>query len=312
MLFLAESDVKALLPMGDAVGLMRATFEALASGAAKNQPRRRLVTPAGAVLHQLAGTYGNYYGVKVYSTHVRHGAWFLVLLYDGSTGLPLAAIEANHLGQIRTGAASGFATDVLARPDSQVLGVIGTGFQARSQVEAICAVRPINRILVYGRNPERRAAFAAECAQAVHAEVQAAPTSQAAVQEADIVVTATWAKEPVLDADWIRPGTHINAVGSNQPMRRELPGELLQRAGFIVVDSVEQARIEAGDLLLGLRDWDKVRELSGFATWPARDSHAVTLFKSVGLGVQDIAAAGLVYERAVAQGRGSQTPCFQS
>jgi ornithine cyclodeaminase/alanine dehydrogenase-like protein (mu-crystallin family) len=139
---------------------------------------------------------------------------------------------------------------------------------------------------------------------------RAAASAAEAVRDADLIVTATYAKDPLFDAADVRPGAHVNAIGSNQPTRREIPGELLQRAGRIAVDSIEQCQVEAGDLILGLHDWRRVDELQGFAQWPERDPEAITVFKSVGLGVEDVAAAGWVYERARESGRGQVLPLF--
>lgn len=318
MLLLTESDVLDLLPMGKAIELTREAFLGLASGKSQNQPRRRLAVASGAMLHQLAGAHGKYFGAKIYSTHVKHGAWFLVLLYEAATGRPRALLEANHLGRIRTGAASGVATDLLAAPGSRVLGVIGSGFQALGQVEAILAVRSIERIRVWSRNEERRSRFAEECVQRFGVACEAAGSAREAVEGADIIVTATFAKDPVLEADWVAPGAHINAVGSNNPQRRELPSDLLDRAAIIAVDSVEQALIEAGDLLLWRgqesRNAPNVAELGALLTKGAgpRDSDKTTVFKSVGLGVEDIAVAEFVYEQALSRGKGIPLPIFQS
>ncbi len=298
MLTITEQDVLKLLPMREAVRLVREAFVGLADGSAMNQPRRRLVTPEGAVLHQLAGAFGKYFGAKIYSTHVKHGAWFTVLLYDAATARPLATIEATHLGQIRTGAASGVATDLLARQDAAVLGVIGTGFQAQTQIEAIRVVRDIREVRVWSRSPERREAFA------VKMNARATATAEEAIRGADIIVTATFAKDPVLEDAWVSPGAHVNAIGSNNPLRREIPSELVQRAALIAVDAIDQARIESGDLLLAWttpEQWADPRlvELSTVAaSRRARNSNQdVTIFKSNGLGVQDIAVGGYVYSR---------------
>ena len=237
MMRITEADVLRLLPMPEAVRLVREAFTGLATGTAQNQARRRLVTPAGAVLHQLAGSFGKYFGAKIYSTHVKYGAWFTVLLYDAATARPLAEIEANHLGQIRTGAASGVATDLLARPDASVLGVIGTGFQAETQIAAIRAVRQIREVRVWSRSEERRLAFA----QKVNARATA--SAEEAIRGADIIVTATYAKDPVLEDAWVKPGAHINAIGSNNPQQREIPAELINRAARIAVDAIDQAKI---------------------------------------------------------------------
>src|SRR5579871_5026449 len=160
MLYLSEADVQQLLPMREAVDVMRRTFEALAQGRAQNQPRRRLVLETGSVLHSLAGAYGNYFGTKFYSTNPRYGAHFYFMLYDARTATPLALMEANHLGQIRTGAASGYATDVMANPKASVLGIIGSGFQAKTQLDAVRAVRKIETVRVWSRSEEKRRAFA--------------------------------------------------------------------------------------------------------------------------------------------------------
>src|ERR1700694_1576598 len=135
MLFLTEAEVRELLPMPEAIRLMRMAFHAFAEGEAQNQPRRRLILPTGSVLHSLAGAFGKYFGTKFYSTNPKHGAHFLFALYDAATAEPLALMEANHLGQIRTGAASGYATDLMAATDASVMAVIGSGFQAETQVD---------------------------------------------------------------------------------------------------------------------------------------------------------------------------------
>jgi ornithine cyclodeaminase/alanine dehydrogenase-like protein (mu-crystallin family) len=300
MLYLTESDVRALLPIETAIELVEGGFRRLASGQAENQPRRRLRLPTGAVLHYMAGADGGYFGTKIYSTHPRHGAHFLFLLYAAEDGRPLAMMEANHLGQIRTGAASGYATKLLARPDASAVAIIGSGFQARTQVEAMRAVRAVREIRVWSRSAEKREAFASECG------AKAVETAQQAVRGADIVVTATNAKDPVLEESWIGPGTHINAMGSNQASRRELPAELILRADLIAVDSLEQARMESGDLLLALdpERWDahniaELKDVTGRAS-----NTPVTIFKSNGIAVEDVVCAGYVYEKAVETGRG--------
>jgi ornithine cyclodeaminase/alanine dehydrogenase-like protein (mu-crystallin family) len=291
MLYLSESDVQELLPMRDAIDVMRKTFEALAQGRAQNQPRRRLILETGSVLHSMAGAYGNYFGTKFYSTNPRYGAHFYFVLYDAKTAQPLAMMEANHLGQIRTGAASGHATDLLADPQAETLGIIGSGFQARTQLGAIRAVRPIKTVRVWSRSEEKRRAFAEE------SSVTAVDSAEEAVRGARIVVTATNSKDPVLESSWIQPGAMINAMGSNVANRRELPADLVQCAGLIAVDSIEQAKIEAGDLLLA-NHWSNVVELKDVQRH--YDAKQITIFESLGLGVEDVAAGAFLYERALA------------
>src|SRR6266403_2179455 len=160
MRFITEAEVCEHLPMREAIRLMRETFAALRAGTALNQPRRRLFLPTGSVLHSMAGAYGKYFGTKVYSANPKYGAHFFFLLFDSETARPLAQFEANYLGQIRTGAASGYATDLLAAPEASTLAVIGSGFQAQSQVDAIRCVRDIQDLRVWSRHAEKREAFA--------------------------------------------------------------------------------------------------------------------------------------------------------
>ncbi len=290
MIHINEETVRKHLPMEKAIELLEEVFRAWADGKAFNQPRRRMILPTGAVLHALAGYTEKYFGTKVYATHAKHGAWFHFLLYDAATARPLALFDANWLGQIRTGAASGLATKRLARAGAATVAVLGSGFQARGQLDAVRAVREVERVLVWSRKQENAERFAAETG----AEVAA--SADAAVAEASIVVTATFAKDPLFAAESVQPGTHICAAGSNAANRREIPGELLARASAIVADSIEQARMEAGDLLLGLEEagWARVEELRDGRV--RLNDEEITVFKSVGLGLEDVAVAAWVYE----------------
>jgi alanine dehydrogenase len=316
VLLLREEDVHALLPMRTAIDLMRGAFGDLAAGRAVNQPRRRMVLPTRAVLHAMAGAGPAYFGTKVYTTHPQHGAHFLFLLCATETGEPLALLEANLLGQIRTGATTGLATDLLSAPGADRLGLIGSGFQARSQLEAVLAVRAIREVRVWSRSEARRTDFAAGCERDFGVPVRPVAAAREAVEDAPIVVTATSAREPVLQAGWIAPGALVNAIGSNQASRRELPPELIRRAGLIVVDSLEQARIESGDLLLAVpaEQWHSLPLVELAQVVAGRIGQAlpgsVTIFKSNGLGLEDVYAAAYVYERALESGRGIQLPIY--
>ena len=262
MLFLKEQEVRELLPMGQAVESMRSMFAELRAGTAQNQPRRRMYLPTASVLHSMAGACGKYYGTKIYSTNARvRTAEFLLWLLDAETAKPLALMEANWLGQIRTGAASAYATDLLAVKSADRMGVIGAGFQARSQVEAIAAVRSLREVRVWSRQESNRARFADDIQKSLGIACVMASSAEEAVAGMPIVTTATWAKDPVLESSWIAPGAVVNAMGSNNPERRELPAELIARAGRIVVDSIEVAKIESGDLLLawGAEDFRKLK-----------------------------------------------------
>src|SRR5258708_4868789 len=294
MIQVTEEQVRELLSMEQCVRIMRQTFLALREGAASNQPRRRIYLDNGSTLHSMGGVYGKYFGTKFYSSHPKHGAHFFFFLFDSETARPLAQFEANYLGQIRTGAASGYATDILAAPEAATLAVIGSGFQAQSQIEAIRCVRDLTDIRVWSRTPEKREAFARKNG------ARAVETAEEAVRGADIVVTATYAKDPVIHEEWIahgQHGVHINAMGSNREQRRELPSRLVARADLIAVDSIEVAKIEAGDLILAPVDWGdrRIVELAKIEHRP--DGAPITIFKSCGLGVEDVAAAAHIYER---------------
>jgi alanine dehydrogenase len=285
-----EATVRRLLPMGKAIELLEEAFADWNEGKAQNQPRRRLILPTGAVLHSMAGAHGRYFGTKVYATHARNGAWFHFLLYDAETARPLALFDANYLGQIRTGAASGVATKRLAKAGAVTVAILGAGFQARSQLDAMRAVCDVERVLVWSRSRDRCEEFAEETG----AEI--AGDADDAVRQADVVCTATSAREPLFGAGSVRAGTHVNAMGSNAANKSEIPAELVARADYIAADSVEQARIEAGDLLLALDEegWTRVDELRHGRRRQTEEE--ITIFKSVGLGLEDVAAAAYVYE----------------
>lgn len=303
MRYFTEQDVRRLLPMRDAIECLRRAFTAYGRGEAQNQPRRRLKLPTGSTLHSLAGAYGRYFGTKVYSTNPKHGAWFTILLYDAASARPLAQFEANHLGQIRTGASSGLATDLLAPAGASRLGVIGTGFQARTQVEAILAVRKIQVVKVWSRKEENRQRFAEEISGAFGVGAQPVASADDVLGNVEVLVTATFAKSPVFHPASVRRPLLINAIGSNQADRAEVPAETIRSADLLVADDLEQCRMEAGDLRLALDEagWDRVVPLSRIAASETKSPSApdgLVVFKSVGLGLEDVAAAGYIYEKA--------------
>lgn len=300
MLYLSEPDVLTLLTMPVTIELLEGAFRMLGDGSAINHPRRRIVMPNGATLAYMAAATPKYFGTKVYSVHPKGGMHFQVLIFRTEDAMPLATIEANHMGQIRTGAASGVATKYMARKDADTMAVIGSGFQAETQIAAISEVRALREVRVWSRRPERRAEFARKCAARFGLHVVATETAREAVEGAGIVVTATSSKEPVLESAWISPGTHINAMGSNWLIKRELPVDLvLEKADLVTVDSVEDAHLESGDLVIPgfpFRGDEFCEHMVG--TKPGRTSREqITIFKSNGLAVQDVAAAGYVYEQ---------------
>lgn len=319
-LLLTERDVESLLTMDVALQAVEASFRALAQASAVNHPRRRLPLRDGT-LHYMASVLPGHdaFGLKVYPS-TRMGVQFLILLYRYETGRLLALIEGDFLGRMRTGAASGVATRYMARADSKVLGLIGAGGQARTQVQAVCAaVNTIERVLVYSRQPEKRAAFVEAMQGLVSAEVLAVDHPRAAIERADVVVTMTTSSTPVFEGAWLRPGTHINAAGSNHLKRREIDGETVRRASRIAVDMLEQAKMESGDLASavaeGLITWESVIEFADIVNGktPGRRSvEEITLFESHGLSAWDIATAARVYDLAMQNGVGRAVEIFQT
>jgi ornithine cyclodeaminase/alanine dehydrogenase-like protein (mu-crystallin family) len=312
-LYLTEEDVGRLLPMEACLEAVEAVFRQWGERQADNRPRARAVV-RGALLHTLSAgsdTWGRL-AAKVYATS-REGARFVVLLFDATNSSLLAVIEADRLGQTRTGAASGVASKWLARRDARSLAILGTGWQARGQAKAVAAVRPLASIRAFGRDRDRLQGFCRDTEAACGVKTLACATAEEAVRGADIVVTATSSATPVLEGAWLRPGVHVNAVGSNRADRRELDEAAVGRAGLIVVDSLEQARLEAGDLMgagsgAPLDRAVELKDIVAGARPGRRDDSEITLFKSLGVGVEDLAAASLVYDRAVAQGIGRPLP----
>lgn len=313
MLRLTEEDVKRLLTLEDALREVEAALRDLGDGKAENRPRQR-VRGAHTVLNVMPASWParGYYGFKYY-TISREAARFWVQLFDASTGNLLAVLEANRLGQQRTGAASAIATKYLARPDASIAGILGTGWQAESQLEALCAVRRISAIRCYSRTESKRLAFAERMSSVLGVNATPAVSAEAAVREADIVVAATTSATPVIQGEWLEPGAHINAMGANRSEARELDDAAMRRCSVVVADSVDQARLEAGDLVeavsQGVLRWDRISELGQLVAGkgPRRTRREeVTLFKSLGLGIEDVAVAAFVYERARKEGVGTE------
>jgi ornithine cyclodeaminase/alanine dehydrogenase-like protein (mu-crystallin family) len=309
MIHVNEEQVRECLPMPKAIELMEVAFRRLDDGRGVNHPRRRVMLQNGAWLHYMAAgdNEGGYLASKVYATRPRIGARFVVLLFDAETTELLATIDANALGQIRTGAATGVATRFMAREDARRLGMIGCGFQAETQLEAVAAVRDLERVVVYSRSAARREAFARKMSERLGLAVEAVASSKAAVSESDIVVTVTTAREPLFEGDQIAAGCHINAAGSNHEQRVEIGSDTIARVSVIGTDSIEQARMEAGDLInaheRGVLDWARVAELGSIVAGktPGRATDAdITLFESQGLAMEDLVAAAHVYKAIVA------------
>jgi ornithine cyclodeaminase/alanine dehydrogenase-like protein (mu-crystallin family) len=313
-IYITEADVGRLVTVKDAIAALEELFASWGQLSTWNIPRRRAPLPGGS-FNLMGASYGakNVYGLKAYAG--MKGGQFHTLLYSSTEGKLKAMIEADLFGQLRTGAASGLATQLLANPDAQTLGMIGVGRQSRTQAIAVCAVRPIKRVLVFARTPESREAYARSLEKELGIEVRAAASAEACVREANVVVTITKSAVPVLRGEWLAKGTHVNVAGANAGDRREVDGETVLRSAIRVTDQLEQAMTEAGELRdLVAADklkWTDVRELGDLVSGraPGRQSPSdITLFKSLGIALEDVAFGELVYQRALAAGVGTPMP----
>lgn len=325
MRLLTRSDVEQLLPMADAIVLVREAFRALSAGRA-SAPLRAALRPPGhdGVTLVMPGHVGSTDALAVKVVSVRNEnpkrglprINALVVLVDAATGIPAAVMDGRYLTAFRTGAASGVATDVLARPDATVLAVIGAGAQAPAQILAVAAVRPIRRVLVYARHADAVLALIAQMEQRCEPAIEfaLAESAEAAIREADVVCTATTSRTPVFDGAVLRPGVHVNGVGSYRPDMRELDVTTLRRADRIVVDERAAALEEAGELIQAIAeraipasaiDTELGEVIAGLK--PGREGAAqITLFKSVGNAVQDAAVAQALVARAEREGVGTE------
>ena len=315
VLFLTESDVESLIDMPASIDAVERAFAAVADGSAVNVPRARAKAP-GFLLHSMSATaeYLGLAGWKNYTTTSK-GARFHVAAYELDSGRMLALIQANRLGQLRTGAASGVATRHLSRPDANVMGLLGTGWQAESQLEAVACVRPLETVRVFSRDPERRQGFAEAMGQRLQLDVQAVDSAETAVDGADIVSTATTSKAPLFDGQQLMAGSHLNIIGSNHLSKAESDVESIASADLVACDRIDQCRIEAGELAAaseaGEWNWENAIELADIVagTHPGRTANTQrTVFKSVGLAVEDVAMAAELIMRAGERGVGQRIP----
>jgi alanine dehydrogenase len=303
-IYVKEADVIEFLDMPTCIQALRDAFAAEAKGQANIVPRTRW--PFGSVRLNVMG--GGERASKRFAMKSYGGGAFHVLYYTEDKGL-LAIIEANALGQIRTGAASAVATEKMAKAGAGKVALIGAGKQARTQVLALKAVGMLNELKVAGRDRGRLETFCERLAKETGVPVGAAASAEAAVAGADIVVTATGSAEPVLKQAWLTPGTHVNAMGANAANRREVDADCVLKASLVVTDHIEQAKMEAGEFIdlakAGRFDWNTVKPLHQILAGPRveRDAKAHTLFKSLGVGLEDVAAAAIIYDRAMASGR---------
>jgi alanine dehydrogenase len=306
-LYLSEQDVEALLEPIDAVEAVEECFRRMAAGAVSIAPRRRLPLDEGGLADMAASDLDlGYAGAKVYAGF-RDGTAFVVALFAADRPELVAVIEADHLGRLRTGAASAVAAKHLAREGATSLGVVGCGDQAETQVSCIRAALPaVDRVIAFCRTERNLKAF---CKR-----VGAEPgESHRDAADQDIVVTITTSRDPVLRGEWLRPGTLVCAAGANNGTSRELDNVVLQRASFVCCDWLEQARIESADLIepieTGVLDWLEVHELHEVVSGelPGRQSpDDIVVFKSNGIAAWDVAIAVAAVERANERGVGTQ------
>jgi ornithine cyclodeaminase/alanine dehydrogenase-like protein (mu-crystallin family) len=314
-LYLSEADVERLLDMPAAIAAVEEAFRQLAAGQAANVPRERAIG-RGIVLHSMSAVadYLGLAGWKCYTT-TKAGAKFLAGLYETQTGSLVALIEANRLGQVRTGATTGVAARHLAPAVADQLGLIGTGWQAVAQLEAVAAVRTLRRAVVYGRDAARREDFARRMGERLKLDLVPVSQPREAVEGLPIVVTATSSRQPVLEGAWLTPGTLVAAMGSNWLDKAELDAAAVARAGLVVCDDVACCRQEAGDfrqaLEQGLFDWSAAVNLADVVSGRHAGrgtAEQIVLFKSVGMALEDVAVGHRLLTMAREQGVGRELP----
>lgn len=312
VLYLSEAEVHRLVDLPAAIDAVGEAFRQLGSGKAMNVPRVR-AKGTGIVLHTMsaAADYLGLAGVKSYTT-TRAGAKFVLMLYDQAAGDLVAVIEAGRLGQLRTGATTAVAAQWLAAPEIGELGLFGTGYQAQTQLAALIHVRPIKRAFVYSRDETRRQRFAQRMSEQLNIEVVPVDRPQEAAEDLPLVVTATSSAQPVFDGAWLAEGSLVCAVGSNWLSRAEIDATTVRRADNVVCDSIDACRHEAGDFVdaieKGIFDWPRAIELADLVCGraPLRRQGGTSLFKSVGMAIEDVALGAKIVAQARLQGIGAR------
>lgn len=314
-LYLTESDVMRLIDIRLAIDVMEEMFRKLAAGEAMNVPRQRAKAP-GIVLHSMsaAAPYLGLVGWKCYTT-TKIGARFLVGLYEAGSGELAGLIEADRLGQLRTGAVTAVAARHMALPDAAEVGIFGAGHQAETQLAAVASVRELKRAFVYSRTVEKRQHFAAQMAAELGFEVVPVNQPDKAAAGLPIVITATTSAQPVFTGQNLAARTFVAAVGSNSPSRAEIDATVFALADNIVCDSVEACRNESGDFVealeKGVFDWPRAVDLCDVVSGRAagrNQPQSITLFKSVGLAIEDVALGGKLLALARQQNIGRELP----
>ena len=323
LLYLSRQDVQQTIAMSQAIDLMRDAFRELSAHRTVTPQRTHLLNPDGnghfLTMPVFAAQQGQF-ALKTVTVFPGNPArnlpaiHALVMLFDGATGRPLALMDGEWLTALRTGAASGLATKLLANPDAAIGAIAGAGSQANAQLEAVASVRPIERFIVLNRSKDKGLAFAQKMTQRLGIPVELAPSPEALI-DADIVCTATSADQPLFEAKHLKRGVHINAIGGFRPSMQEIPAETVATA-TVIVDHLEGCLGEAGDLIIpiakGLITAEDIRgELGELVDRPSplrQSRDEVTMFKSVGNAIQDLAVASFVYCRAIEMGLGTALP----
>ena len=312
-LFLKDEDVAQCVTMDAMLEAIESMQRQYGDGQAHNMTRRKIIADSGMLSVMGGGLFHQgLLGVKTY-TVVKGAYSFQVSLYDANTGELLLYTQANRLGQLRTGATTGVAVKYLANPEDVTVGIIGTGGQAPTQLEALSKVRGIKKIKAYSRTQERREEFARRMTDTMGVEVSAVTSNEDAVRDCDIVLCIAATMDPVVEADWLKDGSTLIGAGPTTWRAREVDEAVITRAGKLIVDSTEQAAIEAGDLCSavdkGIIQWSKVHELRHVVSGAVsgRDSNDQVVYaKIMGTGVADVAAAKLAYDSAKAAGLGTE------
>ena len=310
-LFLRDEEVNQSVTMEDMLEAIEEMQRRFGQGEVTNLARRKIIAPGGMLSVMGGGLfYDGILGVKTY-TVVQGKYSFQVSVYDANTGELMCFTQANRLGQLRTGATTGVAVKHLSKSDAATVGIIGTGYQAPTQLEAVCQVRNVQKIRAFSRTPEGREAFAETMTESLGISVEPVNSGEAAVAGSDIVICIAAAQEPVLQGEWLSPGTTVIGAGPTTWRVREVDDATFARADKIFVDSAEQAPVEAGDMASavdrGILQWSRLQELrqvvAGAVT--GRDNPEQIIYaKLMGTGVADVAAAKLAYDRAKSKSLG--------
>jgi len=314
-LFITEAEVAVLLDMDLAIQALEEVFKARSAGEVHNHPRYRL--PSGRGSYNFMSASWPERGIAGHKSYVagRDGVSFHVMLYGTNGEGLMAVLEAGRMGQVRTGAASGLATNYMALQNASAVGIIGSGYQAETQLEAVCAVRDITEVKVFSRNSSNREKFAVSMEERLGVKVVAVESKESAAEGVDVLIAVTNSIEPVITGDMLESGMHVNAAGNNSWMKRELDTAAIKKSDVIVCDDIDQAKIECGELMQAAETgdfaWDSIVQLdsiiSGLRT-ARSDEGDITLFESQGVAFEDLAVCARLYTLAMEQGIGTQLP----